>query len=99
MNGGTGDAAAPAVVLIIGRQGAGKGVQCTRLAAHLPADQYVISASHTDRQTTLLVRTDAPIHDPSWSVSRIGLEDLVLAYMTRPADAVRDSRPTLEVLR
>jgi adenylate kinase len=38
MNGGTEDAAAPAVVLIIGRQGAGKGVQCSRLAAHLPAD-------------------------------------------------------------
>lgn len=28
----------PAVVLVIGRQGAGKGVQCARLAAHLPAD-------------------------------------------------------------
>ncbi|MGW3409521.1 ABC transporter ATP-binding protein [Streptomyces sp. NPDC000888] len=67
--------------------------------AHLPAGQRVISASHTDRQTTLLVRTDTPVHDPSWSVSRIGLEDLVLAYMTRPADTVRDSRPTLEVLR
>lgn len=38
MNGATRDAAAPAVVLIIGRQGAGKGVQCARLAAHMPAD-------------------------------------------------------------
>jgi ABC-2 type transport system ATP-binding protein len=68
--------------------------------ATLPADQHVVSASHTDRQTTLLVRTDAPIHDPAWTVSQIGLEDLVLAYMnkmSRPAHTGR--RPTLEVQR
>ena len=28
----------------------------------------VIAASHTDRQTTLLVRTDGPILDPAWTV-------------------------------
>ncbi|MFD3373751.1 MULTISPECIES: ABC transporter ATP-binding protein [unclassified Streptomyces] len=65
----------------------------------LPAGQFVITASHTDRQTTLLVRTDTAVHDPSWTVSPLGLEDIVLAYMTRPADAVRDTRPALEVLR
>src|SRR6266536_113860 len=52
----------------------------------LPADQHVVSASHTDRQTTLIIRTDAPIHDPAWTVSQLGLEDLVLAYMGKPAD-------------
>lgn len=67
--------------------------------ADLPAGQHVVSASHTDRQTTLLIRTDGPVHDPSWAVGRLGLEDLVLAYMARPADAVRDTRPTFEVLR
>jgi ABC-2 type transport system ATP-binding protein len=68
--------------------------------ATLPDGQEVISASHTDRQTTLLVRTDDPIHDPAWTVGRVGLEDLVLAYMSRPADAaVSSPRPTLEVLR
>ncbi|MEV7525423.1 ABC transporter ATP-binding protein [Streptomyces sp. NPDC091371] len=67
--------------------------------ATLPAGQHVITASHTDRQTTLLVRTDTAVHDPSWTVSPLGLEDIVLAYMTRPADAVRDTRPALEVLR
>ena len=36
----------------------------------LPADQYVVSASHTDRQTTLVVRTDAPVLDPAWTVSQ-----------------------------
>ncbi|GAA2446436.1 ABC transporter ATP-binding protein [Actinomadura vinacea] len=63
----------------------------------LPADQHVVSASHTDRQSTFIIRTDAPIHDPAWTVSQIGLEDLVLAYMDRPADNGR--RPTLEVQR
>ncbi|MER5217882.1 ABC transporter ATP-binding protein [Streptomyces sp. NPDC002838] len=65
----------------------------------LPAGQHVITASHTERQTTLLVRTDTAVHDPSWTVSPLGLEDIVLAYMTRPADAVHDTRPALEVLR
>ncbi|MFJ2932286.1 ABC transporter ATP-binding protein [Streptomyces sp. NPDC087219] len=65
----------------------------------LPSGQHVVTASHTDRQTTLLVRTDTAVHDPSWTVSPLGLEDIVLAYMTRPADAVRDTRPALEVLR
>ena len=63
----------------------------------LPAGQHVISASHTDRQTTLIVRTDGPVHDPAWTVSPVDLEDLVLAYMSRTADAGR--RPALEVQR
>jgi ABC-2 type transport system ATP-binding protein len=66
--------------------------------ASLPADQHVISASHTDRQTTLLVRTDGPIHDPAWTVGQLGLEDLVLAYMGQSA-ANGSHRPALEVLR
>jgi ABC-2 type transport system ATP-binding protein len=67
----------------------------------LPADQHVVSASHTDRQTTLIIRTDAPIHDPAWTVSQLGLEDLVLAYMGRPAHTgtSRNDRPALEVQR
>jgi ABC-2 type transport system ATP-binding protein len=66
--------------------------------ATLPADQHVISASHTDRQTTLLVRTDASIHDPAWTVGRLSLEDLVLAYMGQTA-ANHNHRPTLEAVR
>ncbi|QKV78805.1 ABC transporter ATP-binding protein [Amycolatopsis sp. Hca4] len=61
----------------------------------LPADQHVVSATHTDRQTTVLVRTEAPILDPAWTVGQIGLEDLVLEYMSNPTAA----RPALEVLR
>ena len=46
-----------------------------------PQRPEVVRASHTDRQTTLLVRTDQPVLDPRWAVSDVGLEELVLAYM------------------
>ena len=49
--------------------------------ASLPGNQEVIEASHTDRQSTLLVRSDSPIYDPSWAVEEVSMEDLVLAYM------------------
>jgi ABC-2 type transport system ATP-binding protein len=48
----------------------------------LPAGQHVISASHTDRQTTMLVQTTDQILDPAWTAAEVGLEDLVLAYMS-----------------
>jgi ABC-2 type transport system ATP-binding protein len=65
----------------------------------LPANQEVIESSHTDRQSTFLVRTDDPIHDPAWTVEQIGLEDLVLAYMGQAAAASRHRRPALELHR
>jgi ABC-2 type transport system ATP-binding protein len=49
----------------------------------LPKALEVITASHTDRQTTLLVRTSSPVLDPAWTVSEVGLEDLVLAYLSQ----------------
>jgi len=64
----------------------------------LPADQQVVWASHTDRQSTYVVRTRSPILDPAWSVSALGLEDLVLAYMEGPA-SVTPASTGLEVLR
>jgi ABC-2 type transport system ATP-binding protein len=60
--------------------------------AAMPANQHIISASHTDRQSTILVRCDEPILDPSWSVDHIDLEDLVLAYMGQ----ARTSRLSLD---
>jgi ABC-2 type transport system ATP-binding protein len=51
----------------------------------LPDALEVISASHTDVQTTLLVRTTGQILDPAWTVSQVGLEDLVLAYLSQGA--------------
>jgi ABC-2 type transport system ATP-binding protein len=66
--------------------------------ADLPPGWQVISASHTDRQSTLLVRSDHPIHDdPAWTIDQIGLEDLVLAYMSQAV--VPDGTPVLEAQR
>jgi ABC-2 type transport system ATP-binding protein len=56
----------------------------------LPSSQEVIEESHTDKQSTLLVRTHEPILDPAWTAKPVTLDDLVLAYM-RPA---RDPSPT-----
>jgi len=65
----------------------------------LPGDWEVVSASHTDRQSTLLIRTDAPVHDPAWTVSQVSLEDVVLAYMSQAAGPEPGRKPALEVAR
>jgi ABC-2 type transport system ATP-binding protein len=56
----------------------------------LPSNQEVIEESHTDKQSTLMIRTDDPILDPAWNVTPVTLEDVVLAYMGRS----RVERPT-----
>jgi len=60
--------------------------------ATLPDELTVISASHTDVQTTLLVRASGPVLDPAWTISEVGLEDLVLAYMSQAAAPGRRRR-------
>ncbi len=68
--------------------------------ASLPPHWDIVSASHTDRQTTLLVRSDTPIAEPGMAVDHIGLEDLVLAYMSQAVRPVsRDVNPALEAQR
>ena len=62
----------------------------------LPAGQDVIEESHTDKQSTFLVRTGDPVHDPAWTVTPVGMEDLVLAYMN-PANDIPARRPRLGV--
>jgi ABC-2 type transport system ATP-binding protein len=65
----------------------------------LPGDWEIVSASHTDRQSTLLIRTDSPVHDPAWTVSQVSLEDVVLAYMSQAAGPEPGRKPALEVAR
>jgi ABC-2 type transport system ATP-binding protein len=65
--------------------------------ATLPAGQDVIEESHTDKQTSLLVRTSEPVHDPAWAVTPVSLEDLVIAYMN-PANEIPARRPQLGVV-
>jgi ABC-2 type transport system ATP-binding protein len=65
----------------------------------LPSGQDVIEESHTDRQSTLLVRCDGPVLDPAWTVEELSLEDIVLAYMGNAGSARRArARQRLEVL-
>lgn len=61
----------------------------------IPGDQEVITDSHTDRQSTLLVRSEAPILDPTWTVEPVGLEDLVLGYMRQGGAGTRPRREAL----
>jgi ABC-2 type transport system ATP-binding protein len=65
----------------------------------LPGNQEVIEGSHTDRQSTLLVRTDDRILDPAWNVKPVNLEDLVLAYMGRSRDEKPSRKPGLAVVK
>ncbi len=79
------------------------GPRCDHAA--VPAGWQVISASDAGGQTTLLIRAATPVHDPPWTVSRAGLEDLVLAYMSQAAGRTgagrtgAGRRPALEVPR
>ncbi len=64
---------------------------------------HVIEASHTDRQSTLIVRANGPLFDPAWQASEVSLEDIVLAYLSQSASC--DAPPAaierhgLEVLK
>src|SRR5947209_8320201 len=63
----------------------------------LPSGQVAIEASHVDRQSTMLIRSDGPVLAPSWAVSAVTLEDVVLAYMRPARDGGVASAPTLAV--
>jgi ABC-2 type transport system ATP-binding protein len=53
----------------------------------------VIQESHSERQTTLLVRTNGHLADPSWRIDEVGLEEIVLAYLgQQTADRMREPR-------
>jgi ABC-2 type transport system ATP-binding protein len=63
----------------------------------LPAAQEIIEESHTDKQSTFLVRSHDPILDPAWTVRQVTMEDLVLAYMSRGRHIGSGPRATLTV--
>jgi ABC-2 type transport system ATP-binding protein len=41
----------------------------------------VIRATHTERQTTLLVRAEGHVYDARWETHEVDLEEIVLAYL------------------
>ena len=53
--------------------------------AAIASTHTIVQAMHTARQTTLLVRGHAPVLDPAWESSEVGLEEMVLAYMGQDA--------------
>jgi ABC-2 type transport system ATP-binding protein len=67
--------------------------------ASLPSNLEVVEQSHTDRQSTYLVRTGDPIFDPAWTVRPVTLDDLVIAYMSQARDEGPSRRARLGVLR
>jgi ABC-2 type transport system ATP-binding protein len=69
-----------------------------REVSEMPTGMQVVDASHTDRQSTFVVRSAVPIDDPSWTVEQLTMEDIVLAYMTQAAAAEGRDR-ILEVSR
>ena len=58
-----------------------------RRAGERNAGFDVIKATHTASQSRLLVRTHGPVLDPAWDVEEVGVEDVVLAYMSRDEPA------------
>lgn len=64
-------------------------------AARLPSGIEVLNSSAHERHTTLLVRTSEPLLNPALTVSPIDLEELVLAYLQRPATSAQAQLTTV----
>jgi ABC-2 type transport system ATP-binding protein len=67
--------------------------------SQMPQNQHVIEWSETERQSTMLIRTSDPILDPGWTVEKVTLEDIVLAYMGRAEHSPRTTRNLVEVVK
>jgi ABC-2 type transport system ATP-binding protein len=50
-------------------------------AATVARVHQVIRESHTERQTTLLVRVNGHVYDTCWETHEVDLEEIVLAYL------------------
>jgi ABC-2 type transport system ATP-binding protein len=50
-------------------------------AAMIARVHQVIRASHTERQTSLLVRANGHVYDACWELHDVDLEEIVLAYL------------------
>jgi ABC-2 type transport system ATP-binding protein len=59
-----------------------------RRIAEVEPGLTVIKSTQTARQTRLLACLRGPVLDPSWDVTDVGLEDIVVAYMGREASVL-----------
>jgi ABC-2 type transport system ATP-binding protein len=53
-----------------------------RSTAELERLFTVVKVTQTERQSRVLARLSGPVPDPAWEVSGVGLEDIILAYMS-----------------
>ena len=58
-----------------------------RSLAEVEPGLTVVTATQTQRQTRLLVRSPGPVLDPGWEQHEVGLEDIILGYMGSERDA------------
>jgi ABC-2 type transport system ATP-binding protein len=55
----------------------------------------VIRESHTERQTTLLVRANGHVYDARWELHEVDLEEIVLAYLGQASGGARAETPAM----
>ena len=60
------------------------GPHCDSAEIDIAGVASIVERTNSERQTSLLVRTNGPILDPRWTSEPVTLEDLVLAYLARP---------------
>jgi len=60
-------------------------------AAEVARVHDVVRQSHTERQTTLLVRANGHVYDSRWELHELDLEEIVLAYLGRDAALEREA--------
>ncbi len=62
-------------------------------AAAVARVHEVIRESHTERQTSLLVRANGHVYDTCWEAHEVDLEEIVLAYLGMTSAAPRMEAP------
>ncbi len=60
-------------------------------AADVARLHEVVRQSHTERQTTLLVRANGHVYDAAWQLHELDLEEIVLGYLEKGAKREREA--------
>jgi ABC-2 type transport system ATP-binding protein len=60
-------------------------------AADVERVHEVVRRSHTERQTTLLVRANGHVYDSSWELHELDLEEIVLGYLESGSKSDREA--------
>jgi ABC-2 type transport system ATP-binding protein len=60
-------------------------------AAEVARMHEVVRQSHTERQTTLLVRANGHVYDASWELHDLDLEEIVLGYLDSGSSRQREA--------